>query len=217
MKLAAIRSAALLAIAMSLSFTTVVHAQSSPPREKYFAINPPQPTESGGKVEVIEVFSHGCIHCAHFQPYVDEYLKRLDPAKVQFSYLPATFNPQFMQLARGFYAAESIGATKSTHQGVFTAIFEKSMPVRNSFDDVTAIYVSLGVKRDAFMKAAQSFQVETQLRRANDLIQAYRIDGTPTIVVAGKYRVTGESAGGNDKVFAVVDELVARELAAKRK
>ena len=43
------------------------------------------------------------------------------------------------------------------------------------------------------------------------------VDATPTVVVAGKYRITGEMAGSNAAVFEVVDHLVAKELAAQKK
>ena len=46
------------------------------------------------------------------------------------------------------------------------------------------------------------------------MVPKYGVDGTPSVVVAGKYRVTGQSAGGYDKVFDVVNFLVAREAAA---
>ena len=201
-----------LAVSMPIAFV----ALRADAQDKYAEISPPQPVSSNDKVEVIEVFSYGCIHCAHFQPYVDAYLKRLDPKKVDFLYLPATFRPDFALLARGFYAAQSLGLAKATHQGVFNAIFEKGVQIR-TFDDIVAMYQQLGVNRDDFLKAAQSFAVETKVRRANDLMRAYKIDGTPTIVVEGKYSVTGDTAGSVDKVFDVVDELVAKEWTAKHK
>lgn len=200
--------------ALLFASLTAANAQAPSAAPKYFPINPPQMVDSGDKIQVVEVFSYGCIHCAQFQPHVDAYLKRLDPNKIQFVYLPAPFNPQYALLARGFYAADSMGMTKAVHQKVFEAIFTKNTKIQN-FDDVVAMYESFGVKRDAFMKAAQSFLVETQLRRANELVRAYRIDGTPTVIVAGKYRVTSESAGGHDNVFKVVEELVKQEQAAK--
>jgi len=190
---------------------TNIYAQSTPVSPGYVLISPAQPTASADKVEVIEVFSYGCIHCAQFQPYVDAWTKRVDKSAVQFTYLPATFNPLFKLMARGYYAADSLGVVASTHQRVFDALFVANKQV-NTLDSLADLYASLGVNRDAFMKAAQSFLVESQLRRADELLLAYRIDGTPTVIVAGKYRVTGEtSGGGNDKVFDVVDRLIAKE------
>jgi protein dithiol oxidoreductase (disulfide-forming) len=205
--------AAMFALALALPLMFVQNATAA---ERFLRINPAQPTSTTNKVEVIEIFSYGCIHCKHFQTQVDAYLKRMDPKKVEFTYLPATFNATFTLLARGYYAASEIGAAKATHHGVFSAIFDKNMTIR-SFDDVVAIYQSLGVNRDAFIKAAQSFPVETKVRRANELMTAYAVAGTPMIVVAGKYAVTTESAPGPDKMFDVVDELVNKEYAAMKR
>jgi thiol:disulfide interchange protein DsbA len=198
----------------SLLLMSAAHADQSH-GQGYLPLSPPQPTNSGNKVEVVEVFSYACIHCAQFQPYVDAWHKKMDKNAVQFVYLPATFNPQYKMLARGYYAAESMGLVQATHQRVFNAIFIDGKRV-NTLDDLVNMYVSFGVDGNKFRQAAQSFFVETQLRRADELMRSYRIDGTPTLIVAGKYRVSGESAGGNDKMMGVVDQLIAKEKPAAK-
>ena len=181
----------------------------------YFPITPAQPTASGDKVEVVEVFSYGCIHCANFEPMVKAWLAK-KPAGAAFSYLPATFRQDFAMLARMFYAAEQLGIREKTHEPLFNAIFEERRPF-HTMDDFVAFYAQTGgVPADKFKAATTSFEVETKLTRATNLIQAYGVDGTPSVIVAGKYRVTGESAGGYPNVFDVVDFLVAKELAAKK-
>jgi protein dithiol oxidoreductase (disulfide-forming) len=45
-------------------------------------------------------------------------------------------------------------------------------------------------------------------------VKDYRVQGTPTIVVNGKYRLDVQSAGGPDQVLELVKWLVARESAA---
>jgi len=185
-------------------------AQPVAPGAGYLPITPPQPTTGAGKVEVVEVFSYGCIHCAQFQPYVDAWHKKADKNAVHFVYVPATFNNQYKVLARGFFAADSLKVVPATHQRVFNALFIDGKRVQ-TIEDLASIYASFGVKKEDFLKASKSFYVESQLKRADDLMRGYRIDGTPTVIVAGKYRVTAESAGGPDKVFSVVDRLVAQE------
>ena len=61
--------------------------------KNYFLIDPPQPTSSGDKVEVLEVFSYACPHCAHFQPYAEQ-IKQSLPDYAAFGYMPAIFNAQ---------------------------------------------------------------------------------------------------------------------------
>ena len=104
--------------------------------KNYFIIDPPQPTASGDKIEVLEVFSYACIHCAHFQPYADQ-LKASLPATAQFGYMPAIFNAQWEAYARAFYSAQALGVLDKTHQAVFDAVHRDKRPLR-SFDDIAA-------------------------------------------------------------------------------
>jgi protein dithiol oxidoreductase (disulfide-forming) len=200
-----LRIATLLMVCVTEAF-----AQTPNPKQ-YFEINPPELTSTTDKLEVVEVFSYACIHCAHFAPLVEQWRKRLNTAKVEFVFLPAPYNPVYALLARGFYAANSLDVVDKTHQGVFDAIHLNGASIQ-SFDNVVSIYAKLGVPREDFIKAANSFLVEAQLRRANDLMLKYRIDGTPTLIVAGKYRITAESAGSQENMFVIADQLIAKEL-----
>jgi thiol:disulfide interchange protein DsbA len=49
------------------------------------------------------------------------------------------------------------------------------------------------------------------MRQADQLVKDYRVDGTPTIVVNGKYRLDLHSAGGPDQLIELVNWLVAKE------
>lgn len=181
----------------------------------YETIDPPQPTSSGNKVEVVEVFSYACIHCAHFQPQVNAWKKKM-PANVQFSYLPAFFHPYFAMMGRAFYTAEALGVQEKAHDAVFKAIFDEKKPMAK-MEDVAKFYEAYGVKADDFVAASTSFAVETKVRRAEELAKRYMIDGTPTIIVNGKYRVGPKSAGSYEKIFDVVNMLIAKEQAAAKK
>jgi len=190
-------------------------AEAQPVGPGYETIDPPQPTSSGNKVEVIEVFSYGCIHCAHFQPTVDTWKKKM-PANVQFSYLPAFFQPYFALMGRVYYTAEALGVVEKAHGAVFKAIFDEKKPM-SKMEDIAEFYKAYGVKPEDFVAASTSFAVETKVRRATELVQRYKVDGTPTIIVNGKYRVGPRSAGGYDKIFDVVNTLIAKEQAAAKK
>ncbi len=179
------------------------------PGKNYFLIEPPQPTASGDKIEVLEVFSYACIHCAHFQPYADE-LKAKLPATATFAYMPAIFNAQWEAYARAFYTAQSLGVLDKTHQAVFDAVHRDKRPMR-SFDDIAAFYGEHGVDVARFKAASTSFEVESKLARSKDMVGKYGVDGTPTVIVNGKYRITGASAGGYPQLLALVETLVRKE------
>lgn len=183
--------------------------------KNYFVIEPAQPTASGDKVEVVEVFSYACVHCAHFQPYAEQ-IKRALPAYATFSYMPAQFNEVWAAYARAFYTAQTLGVLEQTHQALFDAIHRDQRPIR-SMDDIAAFYAEHGVPKDKFMQTANSMVVESQLANAARMVPAYGVDGTPTIIVNGKYRLTGASAGGYPKVIELVEWLVKKEHDAAAK
>jgi protein dithiol oxidoreductase (disulfide-forming) len=177
----------------------------------YFKVEPAQPTATPGKVEVVEVFSYACIHCAHFEPIVANWKKTM-PKEASFSYMPAIFNPSWEMFARAFYAAEVLGIIGKTHQPTFDAVFDQKRPMQ-TIDQIAEFMSGYGKSADEFKKAMNSFGVEMKINRAKKAVVGYQVDGTPSVVVAGKWRVTGQSAGSIDNVFKVVDYLVKLEAA----
>jgi thiol:disulfide interchange protein DsbA len=162
-----------------------------------------------GKVEVVEIFSYGCIHCAHFAPIADQMRKQLPPG-VTFKLLPAAFNDQWVPFARAYYAAKKLGVVDQTHLALFKAKFDDHYPI-STLDELADFYAMHGVKRDDFMRIASSDEVTQQIRKDAALVQQWQVDGTPTIIVNGKYRTA--TVKTLDELSAVTQWLVKRELA----
>ena len=74
-------------------------------------IKPPQPTDSGKKVEVIEFFWYGCPHCNALQPSLRTWLKQ-KPADVDFRRVPAVFDDSWVPLTRAYYTLDAMGAAR---------------------------------------------------------------------------------------------------------
>jgi Protein-disulfide isomerase len=164
-----------------------------------------------GKVEVVEVFSYGCIHCAQFAPAAEKLRKQL-PAGVEFKLMPAPFNAEWLPFARAYYAAKQLGVVDRTHLALFIAKFGQNYPI-NSMDELADFYAREGVDRAAFMRIATSAETTEKLKSDLALIQKWQVDGTPTIVVNGKYRVA--TVHSYDEMAAVTQWLVKRELSGK--
>jgi thiol:disulfide interchange protein DsbA len=141
-----------------------------------------------GKVEVVEVFSYGCIHCAHFAPIAEQLRKSL-PKGVVFKLMPAPFNEAWLPFARAYYAAKQLGVVDRTHLLLFQAKFEQQYPI-NTLDELADFYASHGVNRAEFMRIANSPAATEQMKKDFALLQKWQIDGTPTLVVDGKYRTS---------------------------
>lgn len=183
----------------------------------YLVLDPPQPTSTGDKVEVVEVFSYACPHCAHFQPYVDELKSKL-PAGAQFVLVPAVFNQAWEPFARGFYTAQALGLVDKTHQALFDALHRDHLPI-GSIDALAKFYAGYGADAGNFLSTANSFVVDAKIAHGNDLVRGYRVEGTPTLVVNGKYRVAMSSErniGAADAIQLTL-YLVQQEIAARGK
>lgn len=147
-----------------------------------------------GKIEVAEVFGYWCPHCAHFAPLLDKW-KATMPTNAQFVLVPAMFDPDDA-FARLFFIAEGANAVDATHDIVFRAVHETGeLPRRATIAQLTAYYARLpGVNAKAFA-AAQKDEATLQAKgaRAREFQMRSNIPGTPSLVIAGKYLVLGNS------------------------
>lgn len=166
-----------------------------------------------GKVEVVEVFGYTCIHCANLEPSIAAWRKKL-PRDVRFTPVPAAFGGYWIPYARAFYAAQQLGVQERTHQAVFDALHKVgSLPIQNaSADEIAGFYAGQGVDRAKFAAALRGPQVDERLARARDWVLAAGVEGTPSLIVNGKYRVIGGRS--YDDRLRIVDQLIARERAA---
>jgi len=179
----------------------------------YENVIPAQPTTTGKKVEVVEMFWYGCPHCNSLEPYVNRWLKK-KPANAEFVRIPAIFQPGWEPLARAYYTAEILGVLEKTHSAMFETIHEKKQRI-NSDEDIKKFFLQHGVSEKDFSRVFRSFAVEAKIRRAKDMTNRYGIRGVPALIVNGKYRTGAQQAGGNAKVFKVVNFLVEKESQGK--
>ncbi|OZB61620.1 MAG: disulfide bond formation protein DsbA [Lysobacterales bacterium 14-68-21] len=172
---------------------------------------PAQRYSPEGKVEVVEVFSYGCIHCDHFAPYAEKLRKSL-PKGVVFKLVPAPFSAEWLPYARAYYAARKLGVVDKTHLELFREKFDQHYPI-NTLDELADFYARQGVNRDEFLRIATSDEVTQQMKSDLALIQKWGVTGTPTIVVDGKYR--SADVHNFDQLSALTQWLAKRELATK--
>ncbi|MEQ8858214.1 MAG: thiol:disulfide interchange protein DsbA/DsbL [Pseudomonadales bacterium] len=173
----------------------------------------PVDTRDPAKVEVVEVFSYGCIHCKNFQPAVEAWLET-KPEDVDFYRMPATFSEPWEVLAQLYYTAEALGVTGKVHGAIFSAIHDQGVNLTDT-DLMAALFErEAGVEPEQFRKVFSSFSVRSRVQQAHARGLAYRLSGTPTLIVDGLYRVDGRMAGGNASMLDVVEFLVAQRRAA---
>lgn len=206
---------AALAAATLLMLGVAAGAAAQPVAGKdYRLIDPPQPTDSGKKVEVIEFFWYGCPHCNALQPSLRAWLKH-KPADVEFKRIPAIFQDSWVPLSKTYYALEAMGLVEKLHYEVFAAIHTKNIRLQDPkvlFDWVA----SKGVDKDKFIATYNSFAVQSRTQRSIDMTRSYDIQGTPALVVDGKYQTApslmlkADRTIDYDRFFKTLDQLIAQ-------
>lgn len=169
-------------------------------------------TPKPGTIEVVEVFGYTCPHCADFEPVFEQW-KGQQGKDVNVVRVPAPFGGYWIRYAQAFYAAQSLDLVERTHNDMFRAIHtEHRLPIGGATPkDVAAFYTDYGVDPEKFAATMTGQPVQAKLVAARDFLMRSEVEGTPTIVVAGKYRVNGKTSAD---VLRITDALVSRERAA---
>jgi len=181
----------------------------------YVLVHNAQPWEPlNGKVEVVEVFGYVCPACFRLQPIFASWKAQL-PADVRVSYVPAPFGAQWTPYAKAFYVADSLGLVEATQTPMFNAIHvEDALPGEGETPDEDAIaqwYGKHGADPKQFRAAMDSFATTAKVNRGRQFMVRTGVAGTPTIVVNGKYRVTGGRT--YQEVLAITDKLIRKARA----
>jgi thiol:disulfide interchange protein DsbA len=173
------------AVALMLSGAALAGAELG---KDYTLLNPPQPTE-GKKIEVREFFFYGCPHCFHLHPLLSAWEKSKS-RDVELVLVPTIFRDSWEPMARTFYALESMDKREQLHDALYKTWNEDNNQLIDE-DKIRNFVASHGVDGAKFSSAYNSFSIQSQVTRAKQMIRSYGIDGTPTIVVDGKYVIAG--------------------------
>lgn len=173
----------------------------------YLEIKPAQPTDSGNKIEIVEVFSYACSHCNDFEPKISAWVKQL-PADTQFRRMPVVFGrASWETLARSYYALEALGEIEKIHPKIFSAIHEENVILQQR--DVLVDWMEKqGIDRKKFGGAYDSFSMGGKIQRSNQRAQSYGITGVPSLVIDGRYMISTTQAGNYENMLKIADELV---------
>ncbi|MEH6417968.1 thiol:disulfide interchange protein DsbA/DsbL, partial [Pseudomonas sp. CGJS7] len=172
-----------------------------------------QPFEPvAGKIEVAEIFSYTCPHCAQFEPQVVDWRKK-QTADVKFTPIAGPFGGNPIPFEKAFYAAQTLGVMEKSHEAMFRALhIDQSINYQTVTDEqLGAFYAKYGVKASDFIGTMNSFAINAKGKRAEQFMQRSGVSASPSLVVAGKYLVKGKNF---EDYLRITDHLVARERAA---
>lgn len=181
----------------------------------YSVLQTPQPVESGKKIEVLEFFYFGCIHCYDLQSHLEPWLKKM-PRDVEFRYVPTIFDDAWAPLARTFYALDVLGIEGKFHSRVYDAVMRQKIDLSEP-NTMFSWAAKQGIDRKKFIDAYNSFGVDALVKKSKQMTRSYTIEGTPTLIVDGKYATSPSQAKSIDGAITQLDNLVkiARQDRAK--
>lgn len=177
-------------------------------------------TDTPAKIEVMEIFWYGCIHCFQMETPLNAWVKKL-PSDVYFKRVPGLPNPSWAPMAKAYYALQSLGMGEKLHSALFDAIHKQR--TLNPTDEKAAIeWVALKSGQDKVKveQAFNSFATKTALNRAAQLFRASGATGVPSLVIDGQYITSGTMAGGNEAALKTADfiiENVRKDKASAKK
>ena len=207
----------LLALSLLVSFLGLTAGNATAAQfeaGKHYEVLPqPVVTRDPSKIEVVEVFWYGCIHCFHFEPLIEAWTAKLGP-DVDFHGSPGMWNVSMKVHAQAYFTAEALGVLDKVHLPLFRAMNDEKKHLATA-EEIEPIFTAAGVSKSDFEDTFDSFGVANQVALADSRARSYRIQGTPEIVVNGKYRISASQAGGQAEMLKVADFLIAQERAAK--
>jgi thiol:disulfide interchange protein DsbA len=217
-------------IAAAVAANTPVPSADLPAKwklgENYAPLPAAQPVSvEPGEVEVTEIFWYGCGHCFTLEPRLESWEKNEKPAYVKLVRMPVVWNEVAREDARLFYTIEALGKLDQLNLDVFRELHVNRNPLTvvagNRVDPAATerkareFLLTKGVTAEDFARTYRSFAIESKLRQAENLSRRYLADHTPMVVVQGKYMTDVSMAGGMDQLFELINDLAAREHAAR--
>lgn len=180
----------------------------------YVRLPTPVETRNPDRIEVVELFSYGCIHCFNFDPAVERWLETVSD-DVDFHRIPAVFNAYWAALAQAFYTAELLDVLGEVHTPIFEGVHVYRLEMNREQLLARLFEREADVEPDEFLRVFNSFGVQSRVRKADASTRMYRATGVPTMIVGGTYRIETDMAGGQEQMLDVVDYLVATIRAAE--
>lgn len=165
-----------------------------------------------GKIEVVEVFDYRCDHCARFVAPLDAW-QRKQSKDVRVSYVPLPRGNQDA-FSRGFFATQAAGALDKVHAPLFAAVHQQgSLPANASIDELSTWYGEQGLDTAKLRSAMDAPELAERLTAARQFATRSGVEGTPTLIINGRYRILGTSF---ETILQNADAVITQLRGAQR-
>jgi len=199
------RPLAILLLGVFSLFVTPVHAEE----DKYQTLKKTQPSETAGRVEVIEFFAYTCPHCKAMEPLVSKWAETL-PENIALLRMPVAFNSNMEDLQKLYFTLDNLERL-DLHPKVFKAIHDEKKQIFEE-DAIIDWAEEQGLDRQNFSDVFGSFGIQSRVNRANELAKNYDVEGTPTLAVGGKYITSPSMTNSYAGTIEQADKLIEKAL-----
>jgi thiol:disulfide interchange protein DsbA len=181
-----------------------------------YRLIPQQPLASGDQVEVIDFFWYGCPFCHELQAPFERWRKRM-PADVVLRRMPVVRHDNWGPHARIYFALEALGEVERLHLAVYRSYHVEELYMSKP-DVMVQWAVKHGIDREKWLAAYNAPDMAQKIQRAKELTKSYDIQGTPSIVVDGRYLTSTSMTPNVAAIIPVLDGLIrqAREQRAEK-
>ncbi|HBR1031151.1 TPA: DsbA family protein [Klebsiella quasipneumoniae subsp. similipneumoniae] len=149
--------------------------------------------------EVIEFFSFYCPPCAAFSIHlgINKVLEKNLPNNLKLvKYHVNTMGELGQELTDAWSIATVLGVQDEVEEPLFKAVQEK----RNihTEEDIKKIFIDAGVSAEKFDSVKNSFAVRAMTQKQINAAKDFKVVGTPSFYIAGKYVVHNNGIEGSD-------------------
>jgi thiol:disulfide interchange protein DsbA len=207
-------STAMLTVTTLLGTASAWAQQAFRSGKDYITLDRPVATEAGnGKIEVLEFFWYSCPHCNQFEPAFEQWAKNV-PKDVVVRRVPVAFREDFVPQQRLYYTLEAMDLIETVHAKVFHAIHVERLPL-NTETLIQAWIEKQGVDGKKFSDTYKSFGVAGKVKRAVQLQNEFRVEGVPSLGIAGRFYTDGSLAGSMERALKVAEFLLPQSRASR--
>lgn len=165
----------------------------------YFLL-PPELQSNSNKV--IEFFSYSCPFCYRAERGVNIFLQN-KKKDIMFERIPVYLGKKakFETSAYAYLIAEKLGLLDRFHDHLFDlnhVSYGYEKEVYNelaNLSDVKKLFMDNGISEKDFDNAYEFFKKNETIKSNDKLASNYKVEGTPTFIIRGKYRVNGYPNG----------------------
>lgn len=166
------------------------------------------------QIEVMEFFWYGCPHCESFEEPLHQWQKTMPEGSLLVQ-SPAIWNEAMKLHAKVFFIVQGMPNNQPIHAALFAEIMElrEVRDLNLQIEQLADFLQGYGLSKSDFKQQLSSVAINKKLQRAIELMSKSKIEGTPSIMVNGRYVVLNQSAKTVEQMLDITSYLVKKEQA----